>query len=80
MTTQNQIDEAIASVQSLFNTPESIAFAKRMEFEDYLNDSYGRIEICGTVFFASDILRECDPIAFRVYQSDFESMNEENNE
>ena len=78
MTTQNQIDEAIASAQSMFNTPESIAFAKRMEFEDYLNDSYGRIEICGTVFFASDILRECDPIAFRVYQSDFESMNEEN--
>ena len=79
MTTQNQINEAIASAESLFNTPESIAFAKRMEFEDYLNDSYGRIEICGTVFFASDILRECDPIAFRVYQSDFESMNEENN-
>lgn len=79
MTTQNQIDEAIASVQSLFNTPESIAFARRMEFEDYLNDSYGRIEICGTVFFASDILKECDPIAYRVYLSDFESMNEENN-
>ena len=78
MTTQKQIDEAIASAESLFNTPESIAFAKRMEFEDYLNDSYGRIEICGQVFFPSDILRECDPIAFRVYQSDFESMNEEN--
>ena len=78
MTTQNQIDEAIASAESLFNTPESIAFAKRMEFEDYLNDSYGRIEICGQVFFASDILKDCDPIAFRVYQSDFESMNEEN--
>jgi len=79
MTTQNQINEAIASAESLFNTPESIAFAKRMQFEDYLNDSYGRIEICGMVFFPSDILRECDPIAFRVYQSDFESMNEENN-
>jgi hypothetical protein len=76
MTTQKQIDEAIASAESLFNTPESIAFAKRMEFEDYLNDSYGRIEICGQVFFASDILRECDPIAFRVYQSDFESEME----
>jgi hypothetical protein len=80
MTTQNKIDEAIASAESLFNTPESIAFAKRMEFEDYLNDSYGRIEICGHVFFPSDILKECDPIAFRVYQSDFESMQEENNE
>ncbi len=76
MTTQKQIDEAIASAESLFNTPESIAFAKRMQFEDYLNDSYGRIEICGQVFFASDILRDCDPIAFRVYQSDFESEME----
>jgi len=76
MTTQNEINEAIASAESLFNTPESIAFAKRMQFEDYLNDSYGRIEICGQVFFASDILRDCDPIAFRVYQSDFESEME----
>jgi len=76
MTTQNQIDEAIASVQPLFETPESKAFARRMEFEDYLNDSYGRIEICGTVFFASDILKECDPIAYRVYLSDFESFLE----
>ena len=80
MTTQKQIDEAIASAESLFNTPESIAFAKRMEFEDYLNDSYGRIEICGQVFFASDILRDCDPIAFRVYQSDFESEMENKND
>jgi len=80
MTTQNQIDEAIASVQSLFETSESKAFARRMEFEDYLNDSYGRIEICGMVFFPSDILKECDPIAYRVYLSDFESMQEENNE
>jgi len=80
MTTQKQIDEAIASAESLFNTPESIAFAKRMKFEDYLNDSYGRIEICGQVFFASDILRDCDPIAFRVYQSDFESEMENKND
>lgn len=79
MTTQQQIDEAIASAESLFNTPESIAFAKRMEFEDYLNDSYPRVEICGQVFFPSDILRDCDPEAFRIYQKDFESMNEENN-
>jgi len=57
-------------------TQNQIDEAKRMEFEDYLNDSYGRIEICGQVFFASDILRDCDPIAFRVYQSDFESEME----
>jgi len=48
----------------------------RMQFEDYLNDSYGTIEVCGQVFFASDILKECDPIAFRVYQNDFESYLE----
>ena len=80
MTTQNQIDEAIASVQSLFETPESKAFARRMEFEDYLNDSFGRIEICGMVFFASDILKDCDPIAYRAYLSDFESDMENENE
>ena len=80
MTTQQQIDEAIASAQSMFNTPESIAFAKRMQFEDYPNDAYPTVTIAGIVFFPSDILKECDPIAFRVYQNDFESMNEENNE
>jgi hypothetical protein len=73
MTNQEQIAEAIASAESLFNTPESIAFAKRMEFEDYINDAYPRVTIFGQVFFPSDILRECDPVAFRVYQSDFES-------
>ena len=52
----------------------------RMQFEDYLNDAYPKVTIAGIVFFPSDILRECDPIAFRVYQSDFESMQEENNE
>jgi hypothetical protein len=80
MTKQNQIDEAIASVQSLFETPESKAFARRMQFEDYLNDSYGRIEICGMVFFPSDILKECDPVAYRVYLSDFESEIEDEDE
>jgi len=58
MTTQQQITEAIASAESLFNTPESIAFAKRMEFEDYLNDAYPTVTIAGIVFFPSDFLRE----------------------
>jgi hypothetical protein len=51
-----------------------------MQFEDYLNDSYGRIEICGMVFFPSDILKECDPVAYRVYLSDFESEMEDEDE
>jgi hypothetical protein len=76
MTNQEQIAEAIASVQSLFNTPESVAFVKRMEFEDYINDSYPTVTICGQVFFPSDILRELDPEAFRIYQKDFESETE----
>lgn len=52
----------------------------RMQFEDYLNDSYSPVTIAGQVFFASDILRECDPIAFRVYLSDFESEMENEND
>jgi hypothetical protein len=32
------------------------------------------------VFFPSDILKECDPVAYRVYLSDFESEMEDEDE
>lgn len=80
MTEQNQIDEAIASVQALFNTPESISFAKRMDFEDYLNDAYPIVTIEGQVFFPSDILREIDPIGFCISQREYESNTKNKNE
>lgn len=40
------------------------------EYEAYLNDSYGEVSICGTTMLQGTVLKECDPIAFRVALSD----------
>jgi len=50
----------------------------RMQFDDYLNDCHDTITIAGMVFFPSDILKECDPIAYRIFLNEFESEMEEN--
>ena len=35
------------------------------EYEEYLNESYGEVEVCGCSYPAGRVLREIDPIAFR---------------
>jgi hypothetical protein len=48
----------------------------RMQFDDYLNDSHDTVTIAGMVFFPSDILKECDPVAYRIFLNEFESYLE----
>lgn len=40
------------------------------DFEDYLNRTYGSVEICGQDFDQGTALRELDPTAFRVALAD----------
>lgn len=40
-------------------------------YDDMLDECYPTYEINGMEFFASDILKECDPIAYRVGFSDY---------
>ena len=47
------------------------------QFDDFLNDAYGVTRIMGMPFYPSDILYECDPIAYRVFAHDFLSEKEE---
>jgi len=46
-------------------------------FDQYLDEVYGTIEVCGVVFYASQILKAIDPIAYRCYLNDYESMGDE---
>ena len=46
-------------------------------FDDMLDDVYGEFEMSMLSFRASDILYQCDPIAYRVFVSDFEDEEEE---
>lgn len=52
----------------------------REMYKDMLDESYPIYRIGTMEFYASDILEACDPIAFRVGLSDYESfmMEEEN--
>jgi hypothetical protein len=40
-------------------------------YNDRLNDTHDEVEIAGIGFLPSEILRECDPIAYRVGLSDW---------
>lgn len=42
-------------------------------FDDHLDSLFGTITIGEVTLDASRILAECDPIAYRVYRSSFES-------
>jgi hypothetical protein len=48
-------------------------------FNEMLDECYPVVVIGGIHFFPSTILKECDPIAYRVALSDYESTLEENN-
>jgi hypothetical protein len=45
-------------------------------YDDILNDSYGEIKLGYLTFSPADIIKNCDPIAYRVGLSDFESTFE----
>lgn len=46
------------------------------EFEDYLNDVYGDVNICGLKYPAGRALKQVDPIAFNVAHADHPSNYE----
>lgn len=43
------------------------------EFNDFLDDCYDMVTVAGLEFYPSDILKSCDPIAYRCMKSDYES-------
>jgi hypothetical protein len=47
------------------------------DFIEFINDIEPAITICGITFSPGDILKEMDPIAFRVFKSDYEADMEE---
>lgn len=42
------------------------------DFDSYLDDE-GSVTVCGLEFYPSDILKSCDPVAYRCAKSDYES-------
>lgn len=43
------------------------------EYDDFLDEIDGEIEVGSLTFMASDIIKNCDPTAYRCGKSDYES-------
>ena len=43
------------------------------DFDSVLDDNEQSVNVCGMQFYPSDILKICDPIAYRCAKSDYES-------
>jgi len=46
------------------------------DFEDMLDDSQESISIAGILFLPSQVLKECDPIAWQVFCSDMQEYKD----
>ena len=48
-------------------------FEPETQFDEMLDEVYEAVHIGELTFDPSDILKSCDPVAYRVYLSDYES-------
>ena len=67
----NSINEQIENLQSQLDHFEYEASEE--EFNDFLDDCYESVTIAGMEFYASDVLKSCDPVAYRCAKLDHES-------
>lgn len=43
------------------------------EFDEMLDEIESEVTVCGMTFYPSNILKSCDPIAYRISKSEYES-------
>lgn len=47
------------------------------EYDEFLNEVYKPYKMGDLTFYASDILKSCDPVAYRTYKNDYEDSLED---
>lgn len=47
------------------------------EYQEFLTEIYGQVDVCGYKYNAGYVLKELDPTAFRCGKSDEESMRDD---
>lgn len=78
---QNAIDEVESKIADVnqqikdkLHEIDSFEYeASEAEFNDFLDDVESSVVIYGMEFLPSDILKSCDPVAYRCAKNDFES-------
>ena len=82
-------DEVYDDIDELINDVRDCMDMDDDDYEDILNDCYGDVEVCGSLYGSGSVLREMDPTAFDIgkdeeidsvledFKSDVESCGEE---
>lgn len=69
-----QLEELQAELNSKQHSLDNFAYeADESEFDIYLNDLYGTVEVAGYTMDTSTVLKECDPTAYRCEMANYEA-------
>ena len=70
---ESKIDTIKADIENKQSEINSFEYEiSESDFDSYLDDE-GSVAVCGLEFYPSDILKSCDPVAYRCAKSDYES-------
>ena len=70
---ESKIDAIKAEIENKQHEIDSFEYEiSESDFDEFLDDE-GSVTVCGMEFYPSDILKNCDPIAYRCAKSDYES-------
>ena len=71
---ESKIDAIKADIKNKQSEIDSFEYEiSEPDFDEFLDDVEESVTICGIEFYPSDILKSCDPIAYRCAKSDYES-------
>lgn len=71
---QNEIAEIEAQIEAKQSEIDNFEYeCSESEYDEMLDDCYPNVEVVGMTFYPSDVLKSCDPIAYRCGKSDYES-------
>ena len=85
MNTNEQLETMIATVESKIDDIKNQIdekqkeidhfeyFCTESEYDEFLDEVEGSVTVAGMEFYASDILKSCDPVAYRCGKIEYEA-------
>lgn len=71
---ERSIEDKQSEITSKQSEIDSFEFkCTESDFDEFLDEIESEVTVCGMEFSPSDILKNCDPIAYRCAKSDYES-------
>ena len=70
---QTEIENLELNISELKSEIDNFEYSvTEAEFDEYLDECYDEVNICGMTYSASNALKRCDPTAYRCDKSDYE--------